>query len=142
MMVVRRWAILSLLLVAMFALWLLLASPDSLLGIDTGNVGMALLITVAWVSLFAASRLPRDMVTQAASPGEWKAWIGTAFMAAVVAYALSNTEAFLAATVWNDAGIRRVVGNLVLLLVAWSVLSGVLAGRWKGAVAEDERDRH
>ena len=31
--------------------------------------------------------------------------------------------------------------NLVLLLVAWSVLLGVLGARWKGRVQEDERDR-
>ncbi|MGY1425275.1 hypothetical protein [Lysobacter sp. A289] len=140
-MTIRRWGSLGLLLLAMFAFWLLLASPESLLGIDTGNVGMVLLITVAWVSLFAASRLPRDTVTQAASPGEWKAWIGTAFMAAAVAYFASNADVFLAATVWNDSGTRRVVRNLVLLLIAWNVLSSVLATRWKGAVAEDERDR-
>lgn len=140
-MTIRRWGSLGLLLLAMFALWLLLASPESLLGIDTGNVGMVLLITVTWASLFAASRLPRDTVTQAASPGEWKAWIGTAFMAAAVAYFASNADVFLAATVWNDPGTRRVVRNLVLLLIAWSVLSSVLATRWKGTVAEDERDR-
>ena len=31
--------------------------------------------------------------------------------------------------------------NLVLLLVAWAVLSSVVASRWKGRVQEDERDR-
>lgn len=136
-----RWAVIGLLLSAVFALWLLLASPQSLLGIDTGNVGMALLITVAWVSLFAASRLPRDAVSGIASPGEWKAWIGTAFMVAAVAYFASNAEVFIAATVWNDPVAGRVARKLVMLLIAWSVLSGVLSRRWKGSVEVDERDR-
>jgi hypothetical protein len=30
---------------------------------------------------------------------------------------------------------------LVLLLVAWGVVSGILASRWKSAVDADERDR-
>ncbi|QOW18915.1 hypothetical protein INQ41_09540 [Lysobacter ciconiae] len=140
-MIVNRWSGLGLLLSAMFALWLLLASPDSLLGLDTGHVGMVLLITTAWVSLFAVSRLPRDAVAEAASPGEWNAWIGTVFMAAAVAYLVSNVDAFRAATVWNDPVTGRVVRNLVALLIAWSVLRGVLARRWSEAVTEDERDR-
>ncbi|QOY62112.1 hypothetical protein INQ40_09190 [Lysobacter sp. H21R4] len=140
-MIVNRWSGLGLLVSAMFALWLLLASPDSLLGLDTGHVGMVLLITTAWVSLFAVSRLPRDAVAEAASPGEWNAWIGTVFMAAAVAYLVSNVDAFRAATVWNDPVTGRVVRNLVALLIAWSVLRGVLAKRWSEAVTEDERDR-
>lgn len=140
-MIVNRWSGLGLLLSAMFALWLLLASPDSLLGLDTGHVGMVLLITTAWVSLLAVSRLPRDAVAEAASPGEWNAWIGTVFMAAAVAYLVSNVDAFRAATVWNDPVTGRVVRNLVALLIAWSVLRGVLARRWSEAVTEDERDR-
>lgn len=137
----HRWATLGLLLLAMFALWLLMAGPRSLLGLDSGNVGMVLLITAAWVSLFAVSRLPRDAVAETASPGEWNAWIGTAFMAAAVAYLVSNADAFMAATVWNDPVAGRIVRNLVVLLIAWSVLRGVLARRWSEAVAEDERDR-
>ncbi|WP_222564963.1 hypothetical protein [Novilysobacter antarcticus] len=140
-MILNRWSGLGLLLLAMFALWLLLAGPQSLLGLDTGHVGMVLLITTAWVSLFAVSRLPRDAVAEAASPGEWNAWIGTVFMAAAVAYLVSNVDAFRAATVWNDPVTGRVVRNLVALLIAWSVLRGVLARRWSEAVAEDERDR-
>ncbi|QOW21397.1 hypothetical protein [Novilysobacter avium] len=140
-MIVNRWSGLGLLVSAMFALWLLLASPPSLLGVDTGHVGMVLLITTAWVSLFAVSRLPRDAVAEAASPGEWNAWIGTVFMAAAVAYLVSNVDAFRAATVWNDPVTGRVVRNLVALLIAWSVLRGVLARRWSEAVTEDERDR-
>lgn len=140
-MSLQRWGTLGLLLLAMLALWLLLAGPSSLLGIDTGNAGMILLVAVAWASLYAVSALPRNALTQAASPAEWKAWIGTAFMAVAVAYLLSKAHVFIAATVWNDPDAGRVARNLVLLLVAWSVLSGVLAGRWKGAVEEDERDR-
>ena len=36
---------------------------------------------------------------------------------------------------------QAVARNLVLLLVAWAVLSQVMSSRWKGAIEEDERDR-
>lgn len=140
-MKVGRWSIFGLSLLAMLALWLLLAGPASVLGMDTGNAGVALLVAVTWVSLYVVSELPRNAVTEAGSPAEWKAWIGTAFMAVAVAYFASKADVFIAATVWSDPGAGKVARNLVLLLVAWSVLSGVLATRWKGTVEEDERDR-
>lgn len=59
-MLLRRWAVVGLLLVAGLALWLLLAGPGRVLGIDTGNAGMLLLITTAWLSLYAIQRMPRD----------------------------------------------------------------------------------
>ena len=54
---------------------------------------------------------------------------------------VAKIEVFAAAKVFADADASAVARNLVLLLVAWSVLSTVIASRWKGAVEEDERDR-
>lgn len=62
-----------LVIVASIALWLLLAGPATVLGIDTGNAGVALLMTAAWVSLYAISRMPDGGIGQAVSPGEWRA---------------------------------------------------------------------
>ena len=140
-MSLRRWGITGLLVVAGFAFWLLLAGPSKLLGIDTGQAGTALLVTVAWVSMYAASRLPQGELDAAASPAEWKAWIGAGFMVAAIAYFLAKIEVFAAAKVFGDPDASAVARNLVLLLVAWSILSAVMASRWKGAVEEDERDR-
>src|SRR3546814_18082331 len=81
MMKLRRWGFPVLLLVAGLALWLLLAGPSQLPGLDTGQAGMALLVTAAWVLLFAAQSLPRGDPHSAASPGEWKAWGGGVFLA-------------------------------------------------------------
>src|SRR3546814_17330218 len=80
MMKLRRWGVPVLLLVAGLALWLLLAGPSQLLGLDTDKAGMALLVTAAWVLLFAALSLPRRDLDRAASPGPWKAWRGAVFM--------------------------------------------------------------
>jgi uncharacterized membrane protein YidH (DUF202 family) len=137
----HRVAFPALLLVAGFALWLLLAGPAKLLGVDAGQAGTALLITAAWVSLYAIHRLPRGERERAISPGEWKAWLGTAFTAAAIAYFLSKLHVFAAAALPHNPAAIAVGRNLALLLIAWPVLSGVLGSRWKGEVEEDERDR-
>jgi hypothetical protein len=140
-MSLRRWGIIGLLAVAGVAFWLLLAGPPELLGVDTGQAGTALLVTVAWVSMYAVSRLPRGELGALASPAEWKAWIGAGFMAVAIGYFLAKIEVFAAAEVFGDPGAGAVARNLVLLLVAWTIRSSVMASRWKGAVEEDERDR-
>lgn len=140
-MSLHRWGIAGLLAGAGIAFWLLLAGPSRLLGVDAGQAGTALLVTVAWVSMYRVSRLPGDELGAAASPAEWKAWIGAGFMLVAIAYFVAKIEVFAAAKVFADADASAVARNLVLLLVAWSVLSTVIASRWKGAVEEDERDR-
>src|SRR3546814_2959559 len=112
MMKLRRWGFPVLLLVAGLALWLLLAGPSQLLGLDTGKAGMALLVTAAWVSLFAAQSLPRGDRDRAASPGEWKAWTGVVVMAGAVAYFLATIGGFQGAGVPVNPGSTAVGGNL------------------------------
>ena len=124
---------------AAFGLWTMLASPRSLFGIDLGALGMFALVasTVAALSLLAD--ISRENL-QGASPAEWKAWIGTGFMLVGVVYFLTRMSLFTVAD-WRDPHVGAVSRNLVLLLVVWSVLTSVLAARWKGKVDEDERDR-
>src|SRR3546814_6910921 len=98
---------------------------------------MALLVTAAWVLLFAAQSLPRGDLDRAASPGEWKAWIGVVFMAVAVAYFLAKIRVFQGAGVPFNPEATAVGRNPVLLLVAWAVLSSVVASRWKGQRSEE-----
>ena len=137
----RCWIMAGLLFVAGLAMWLLLAGPERLLGIDTGNLGVALLVTAAWVSLFVISRMPRNGLESLVSPGEWRAWLGLGFMLVATVYFLVNVQAFAEGPPWVNPAANRVGRNLVLMLVAWTVLSNVMASRWKGQVQEDERDR-
>ena len=90
----RCWIMAGLLFVAGLAMWLLLAGPERLLGIDTGNLGVALLVTAAWVSLFVISRMPRNGLESLVSPGEWRAWLGLGFMLVATVYFLVNVQAF------------------------------------------------
>jgi hypothetical protein len=140
-MSLQRWKIVGLLATAGFAFWLLLAGPRELAGVDGGQAGTALLVAVAWVSMYLVSRLPREELTGMASPSEWKAWIGAAFMALAIGYFLAKIDVFAAAGALGDPDAGKVARNLVLLLVAWSILSSVMASRTKGTIQEDERDR-
>lgn len=139
-MAIHRWTLIGLLGVAGLAFWLLVAGPAELLGLDTGNAGVVLLITTAWVSLYTISRLPRGEIDQV-SPGEWKAWTGLAFMTVAIIYFVSHLHLFAHGGPWDSPDANRIGRNLVLLLIAWTVLSNVLKSRWQGAVEEDERDR-
>lgn len=140
-MSLQRWGLPGLILVAGLGLWLLLAGPPKLLGIDTGNAGVVLLMGTVWISLYAIGRMPRGALDAAASPGEWKAWTGVAFMAIAIAYFVAKAHVFRDGTAWNNPDAGIVGRNLVMLLIAWTVLSSVMSSRWKGAVQEDERDR-
>ncbi len=140
-MALHRWTLLGLLAVAGLAFWLLVVGPATLLGVDTGQAGMALLVTAAWTSLFAISRMPRGEGERAISPGEWKAWIGLGFMLVAVGYFLANIQLFTHGGPADNPHANSIGRNLVMLLIAWTVLSSVLKSRWQGAVQEDERDR-
>ena len=54
---IRSWGWAGLVVVATFALWLLLGS-GRLFGVDMGGLGVSLLVLVAWGSLYAVSRTP------------------------------------------------------------------------------------
>lgn len=140
-MTVPVWMRWGLMLAAGCALWLLLAGPKQLLGWDAGNLGMVLLIASAWGLLYSVSRLPREALARSASPAEWKARVGAGFTAVAMIYFFAKMHVFNDAPIPHNPDATAVGRNLVLLLIAWTILSGVLASRWKGSVEEDERDR-
>ena len=140
-MTVPVWMRWGLMLAAGCALWLLLAGPKQLLGWDAGNLGMVLLIASAWGLLYSVSRLPREALARSASPAEWKARVGAGFTAVAMAYFFAKMHVFNDAPIPHNPDATAVGRNLVLLLIAWTLLSSVLASRWKGSVEEDERDR-
>lgn len=140
-MELRHWGFAGLLALAGLAFWLLLAGPSEVLGVDTGQAGTALLVATAWISMYAVSRLPRAELGKIASPGEWKAWIGTGFMVVAIGYFAAKMHVFQGADALHNPAASAVGRNLVLLLVAWTVLSSVLVSRWKDEVQQDERDR-
>jgi uncharacterized membrane protein len=137
----RRWVWLALVLLAGLALWLLLAGPAKVLGFDPGKLGMVLLVGTAWISLYAVSRIPHGQLEAVVSPGEWRAWVGFGFTLVAILYFLSKVSVFGYGPAWNNPDASAVARNLVMLLIAWAVLSSVMRSRWKGVVQQDERDR-
>jgi hypothetical protein len=130
-----------LVVVASVALWLLLAGPAKVLGIDTGNAGIVLLLAVAWVSLYAISRMPDGGIGHAVSPGEWRAWLAFGFTAAIAAYAVAHAGVFQGPPLSRNPDAGRVGRNIAMLAIAWMVLSRLLGARWRAKVEADERDR-
>lgn len=140
-MIDRRLAVPMLLAAAGLGLWLLLAGVESVAGLDVGGIGFAVLVLSTWSALHGVWRLSLTEAELQVSPAEWKAWIGTAFMTVAVAYFLASMHLFQVADLSASPEARDVGRNLVLLLVAWHVLSTSFARRWKGRVQVDERDR-
>jgi len=137
----RAWGWLALLGVAGLASWLLLAGSSTILGLDPGQAGMALLVASAWVALYAITRIPHGQLQAMLSPGELRAWVGLGFTLVAILYFLSKAAVFEQRSTWSSADARAVARNLSMLLVAWLLLSSVVGSRWKGAVQADERDR-
>jgi hypothetical protein len=134
-----KWGLAGVVLLAMVAFWVLLAGPEEILGLDLGGFGIGLSALVAWLAMHGITAAPRGELDEQVSPGEWKAWIGFAFTALVAAYLITKGDVIASVTDYRDLG--KIGRNIVLLLIAWAVVSQVLAWRWTGAVLADERDR-
>jgi len=140
-MSIRSASILGLMALALFSLWLLLAGKQRVLGIDSGPAGFALMMLTAWGSLYALYRLPRRDFENAVSPGEWRAWIGTVFMAQLTAYMLLTAYSSRGASLIESPYTGAVGRNVAMMFIAWIVVSWIMDQRLAGQVQEDERDR-
>ena len=125
---------------AVLALWLLFGS-GRVLGHDLGGLGMTVLLGATWLALHAVSSTPQGEFERGVAPAEWKAWIGLGFMGVATAFFLVKLPLFAGESAPHAPLSSGVARELVLLLVAWVVLTQVVASRWTGRVQVDERDR-
>jgi hypothetical protein len=102
---------------------------------------MALLVLSAWGLIDAVGRLPRESLLASASPAEWYARIGLGFNLIAMLYLFAKSPAFGDMPLHDDPHAIAIGRNLLMLLIAWVVISQVLASRWKGVPEQDERDR-
>ncbi len=106
-----------------------------------GWLGTFLFVAAVWFSVDALHRVPHSDAEARIAHGEWQAWIGVAFVGAVIAVSLLKAHVFLPQVPIGhnpDAGaVGRRIGTL---FVAWVVLAHVLKQRWAGRVIADERD--
>jgi uncharacterized membrane protein len=112
------------------------------LGLPLGFVGVWLFIAAVWFFVDAVHRVPRSEAELGVAPREWQAWVGLAFVSAILVAMLLQADAFIAQVPIGKNPEAAVVGRRIgTMFVAWLVLDWVLRQRWKGAVIEDERDR-
>lgn len=106
-----------------------------------GWLGTCLFIAAVWFSVARLHDVPQSEDEAQIAPGEWQAWVGVAFVGAVIAASLLKTHLFLPEVPIGRnpeaAPAGRAIGTL---FVAWLVLSHVLKQRWAGKVLADERD--
>jgi hypothetical protein len=108
---------------------------------QVGWLGTCLFIAAVWFSVARLHDVPQSEDEAQVAPGEWQAWVGVAFVGAVIAASLLKAHLFLPEVPIGRnpeaAPAGRAIGNLV---VAWLVLSHLLMQRWAGKVLADERD--
>lgn len=111
------------------------------LGLPFEGVGTLLLTVGTWYCVDALHRAPANERESAIAPGEWQAWVGVAFVGAILVTMLTGADAFAAHLPISQNADADGAGRRVgALFVAWLVLAHVLRERWSGRVVADERD--
>jgi hypothetical protein len=111
------------------------------LPIPAGWLGSALFVAAVWSCVALVPRLPRSDGEAEIAPGEWQAWIGIAFVGAVVAAMLLKAHVFqVDVPISRNPEALAAGRSIAMLFVAWVVLAQVLRQRWAGRVLADERD--
>lgn len=114
---------------------------DRVLGMPPGVVASLLFFPGLWGAAWALRRRSADATAAALAPGEWRSWLGLAFVGAMLAWVLSTADLFAAPVPVGANPQARAAGQVIAgLLVAWIVLDALLRQRWQGSVLEDERD--
>ena len=106
-----------------------------------GWLGTFLFVAAVWFCVDALYRSPHSEDEAAIAHGEWQAWIGVAFVGAVIGASLLDADVFLPQLPIGQNPDAGAVGERIgTLFVAWLVLAYVLKQRWAGKVLADERD--
>ena len=129
------------LVLAGMGLALFFSGELSVLGLRLGGFGPWLFVIGTWFFVDAVVSTPESEAEQLIAPGEWQAWIESAFVAAILWQLWRGLPAFqLPVPIHQnpDAGFSaKGIGHL---FVAWAILHWVLHQRWGKAVLTDERD--
>ena len=111
------------------------------LGLPLGWVGTLLFVVAVWFCVDAVHRIPHSEGEAVIAYGEWQAWIGTAFVGAVIVASLLKAHVFLPQVPIGQNPDTNAAGRSIgTLFTAWLVLAYVLKQRWAGKVLADERD--
>ena len=111
------------------------------LELPLGWIGTVLFVAATWFSVDALYRVPQSEEEAAVAPGEWQAWIGVAFVGAIIGASLLQADVFLPQVpIGQNPATNKAGQSIGTLFVAWLVLAQVLKQRGAGKVLADERD--
>lgn len=126
------------------AFYVLFILPD----IDLGWVGGLALLAAAWVVWYLLWRTLRELAGRARgsdtiaapSPGEWRAWVGLLFTAAILVYYALRGSQMVAADGTMAPEASSIGEHIGMLVVGWLVVMRILRKYWRDTVEQDERD--
>lgn len=136
-----RWTITAATFAAMFGIWLLSEHAKLTLGFDPGGFGTAVLSLVGCGVLLAMFRTGAPTLGKGIAPGEMRAWIGVAFMVALLGYFVSHLDLFVGVTSIQSTASQEVGRQMALLVIGWIVVSAIATSLRRDEIREDERDR-
>ena len=106
-----------------------------------GWLGTCLFVAAVWFCVDLIHRIRHSDEEAAIAPGEWQAWVGIAFVGAVLVATILKMHLFLPEVpIGRNPDTNAAGRSIGTLFVAWLVLVHVLKKRWAGTVLEDERD--
>ncbi len=106
-----------------------------------GWFGTFLFVAAVWFCVATLHRVPHSDAEARIAHGEWQAWIGVAFVGAVIVASLLKAHVFLPQVpIGHNPDAATAGRSIGTLFVAWVVLAHVLKQRWAGKVLADERD--
>lgn len=124
-----------------------------LLGIHLGRIGSVAVLVVAWVVWYLLWKALRERSAQSgdgdgdgdgiamSSPGEWRAWIGLLFSAAILLYLATHIAQMVAADGSMSRAAPPIARHIVMLIIIWLIAMQLLRKYWRDTVHSDERDR-
>lgn len=108
-----------------------------------GWLGTLLFVAAVWFAVARLHDVPHSEDEAQVAPGEWQAWMGVAFVGAVIAACVLKVHLFLPELpIGRNREVAAAGKSIGTLFVAWLVLAHVLKQRWAGRVQADERDAH
>jgi hypothetical protein len=137
------WGVLALALTG--ALACLFAPDQNVWGLNLGSLGATVFGFTLWVGAWLFARYPERIFAAAWSIAERRAWTAVVFVLLIfIAYLRF---------MWSVAGMPEVpatfgdlpsqhfIANLVVLFIAWAVVSSAIRGKEPDVIEADERDR-